>query len=278
MEPILKRTVNEWIGFGAEVLSPKVERPRLESELLLSHDLGEERIWLHAHANDSRGTNRFEEWLERRASGEPLEYLIGEAGFYGELFHVNHGVLIPRPETELLIDHTAELIAKYSIQTLAEIGVGSGIISIMLAKKFPNMKIIATDISDAALLLSEKNVRRHGMEKQITLVKSNLLDQITESIDAIVSNPPYIADDFVLPENVRHEPDDALFGGEVGDEILQKIIRIGFERKVKFIACEMGYDQKEKINCFSEENDFGTPEFYSDLAGHDRGFVIKVKG
>lgn len=275
LESLLKKTVKEWIEFGVDLLSSKVERPRLECEVLLSHDLDVERIWLHAHENDSRGTNCFENWIYRRAAGEPLEYLTGVVSFYGEMFHVNHGVLIPRPETELLIEHVGELIEKHRIQTLAEIGVGSGIISIMLAKKFPQLKIIATDISDAALLLSEKNIAFHGVEKQITLLKSNLLDVVENTIDAIVSNPPYIADDFALPDNVKHEPEKALFGGVVGDEILKEIIDLGLERNVKFIACEMGYDQRDRIKNHTLKSKINVPEFYRDLAGLDRGFVIE---
>lgn len=233
---------------------------------------------MHAHENDSRGTNRFEQWVQKRASGEPLEYLIKVVSFYGELFHVNHGVLIPRPETELLIDYVSPLIEKYPINTLAEIGVGSGVVSIMLAKKFPHLKIIATDISEDALRLAEKNITLHGVKNQIRLLHSNLLDDVTDSIDALVSNPPYIANDFVLPENVRYEPEEALFGGAVGDELLREIIDLGLERNVKFMACEMGYDQKEKIDQYiMQKSTRFAVKFYQDMAGLDRGFVFTAQ-
>lgn len=267
-------TISAILAKAASELKEVAERPQLEAEILLAHDLKKERIWLHAHGNDSCETKEFNSWIERRRQHEPVEYITGEAGFYGEMFHVNHGVLIPRPETELLVDQAALAIEKLQIENIVEIGVGSGVISIMLARKFPHLQIIATDINDKAIALAQKNAHYHQVENQISFVQTSLLDGITDKMEGIVSNPPYIADDFVLPENVRHEPENALFGGQAGDEMLKRIIDLSVEKDVKFLACEMGYDQRQRIDSYSKEKRLQKPRFYKDLAQIDRGFVI----
>ena len=255
------------------------ERPQFEAQLLLSHHLGCDRIYLITHDNDEvRDMDSFKSLILRRADNEPYEYIVGSASFYDIHLQVEAGVLIPRPETEILIDLVADIIDKESITQIAEIGIGSGAISIVLARKFPNLNIIATDICDMPLEVATKNIIEFGLENQIRLIKSNLIDEVTQPIELVVSNPPYIAEDFILESNVvDYEPKEALFGGRVGDELLKQIIVDVKQRGIKYLVCEMGYDQKEPIEKFV--NDIGVKyiEFYQDLAGFDRGFLIEFE-
>ena len=135
---------------------------------------------------------------------------------------------------------------------------------------------MATDISDDALQLAQKNIARYGLSERITLVKTNLMDRIADiTAEMVVSNPPYIAADFKLERNVsEYEPHAALFGGKVGDELLRQIIIDSKERNVKWLACEMGYDQRESMQ--ESVNEIGVKyiKFYQDLAGLDRGFIL----
>jgi len=184
-------------------------------------------------------------------------------------------VLIPRPETEILIDLVAEIIAKEQIISIAEIGVGSGAISVVLARKFPKLRIVATDICDTPLVVARHNAQTFGVEDRLSLVKSNLLDEVEEDVELVVSNPPYIAEDFILASNVvDYEPKEALFGGCQGDELLKQIVLDVQKRGTKYLACEMGYDQKESMEQFFKQIGVKSYNFYQDLAGFDRGFVI----
>ena len=269
-------TINESIKWGAVQLEESCERPHYESELLLAHHLKKDRMFLITHASDTiEELDGFEKLVERRAKHEPYEYIVGSASFYDIHLSVEPGVLIPRPETEILIDLVAEIIEKEQFTRIAEIGVGSGAISVVLARKFPKLKIKATDICDTPLKVAETNRETFGLKDQIELRKSNLIDEINEDIELVVSNPPYIAEDFLLKSNVvDYEPKEALFGGRVGDELLKQIIVDVKAKGIKYLACEMGYDQKEPLQAFVNEIGVKSIQFYKDLAGFDRGFII----
>jgi len=269
-------TINESIKWGAVQLEERCERPHYESELLLAHHLQKDRMFLITHASDKvEELDSFEKLISRRAKHEPYEYIVGAASFYDIHLAVEAGVLIPRPETEILIDLVAEIIEKEKIIRIAEIGVGSGAISVVLARKFPSLKVIATDICDTPLKVAGKNRDTFGLQEQIKLRKSNLIDEVSEEIELVVSNPPYIAEDFLLKSNVvDYEPKEALFGGRVGDELLKQIIVDVKAKGIKYLACEMGYDQKEPLQAFVNEIGVKSIQFYKDLAGFDRGFII----
>ncbi len=272
-------TIKEGLSWAKEALQEACERPAFEAELILAHHLGEDRTYLLTHETERiSDADTYKKLIQRRAKHEPYEYIVGSASFYDIHLEVEQGVLIPRPETEILIDMVAEIIEQENITKVAEIGVGSGAISIVLARKFPDMKIIATDISDIPLNVAAKNIETFGVNDQIELRRSNLLDEVPESIELVVSNPPYIAEDFLLASNViDYEPKEALFGGSVGDELLKQIILDVKERGTKYLACEMGYDQKEPIQDFVNKIGVKYIKFYKDLAGFDRGFIIQFK-
>ncbi len=270
-------TIIQSIKWAAAELEESCERPLYEAELLLAYHLKQDRIFLIIHTADVlEDLEGFEKLVARRAKHEPYEYIAGTASFYDIHLEVESGVLIPRPETEILIDLVAEIIEREEITGIAEIGVGSGAISVVLARKFPELKIIATDICDTPLKVAAKNRDRFGLQDQIELRKSNLIDEIDEEIELVVSNPPYIAEDFLLKSNVvDYEPKEALFGGRVGDELLKQIIVDVKAKGCKYLACEMGYDQKEPLQAFVNKIGVKSIGFYKDLAEFDRGFVIE---
>ena len=273
----IEMTIKEGLSWAREQLQEACERPAFEAELLLAYHLGQDRTYLFLHDMDNfTDVDDFKALIQRRAAHEPYEYIVGSASFYDIHLEVEEGVLIPRPETEILIDLVAEIIEKENITSIAEIGVGSGAISIVLARKFPKLHIIATDICDTPLKVAGKNIETFGLSQQIELRKSNLIDEVSESLELVVSNPPYIAEDFLLESNViDYEPKEALFGGSVGDELLKQIILDVRDKGVKYLACEMGYDQKEPLQGFVNEIGVEYIKFYKDLAGFDRGFIIK---
>ena len=269
--------IKEALAWAKEKLSDACERPQFEAELLLAYHLEQDRRYLITHENDLvDNIENFQNLIERRAANEPYEYIVGSASFYDIHLEVEEGVLIPRPETEILIDLVSDIIEKENITKIAEIGVGSGAISVVLARKFPKLHIIATDICDTPLKVAGKNIDIFALNAQIELRKSNLIDEISEEIELLVSNPPYIAEGCLLESNVvDYEPKEALFGGRVGDELLKQIILDVKARDIKYLACEMGYDQKESLQVFVNEIGVKSIEFYKDLAGFDRGFVIE---
>jgi len=273
----IKMTNSEALSWGSAQLKETCERPQYEAELLLAYHLKKDRMYLITHDDEAlEDVEGYEALVERRAKHEPYEYIVGEASFYDIHLAVEEGVLIPRSETEILIDLVADIIEKENITSIAEIGVGTGAISIVLARKFPALQCVATDICDAPLRVAQKNIETFGLEKQITLRKSNLIDEVSEPVELVVSNPPYIAEDFLLESNVvDYEPKEALFGGRVGDELLKQIILDVKARDVRWLACEMGYDQKEPLQAFVKEVGVKSIQFYQDLAGFDRGFVIE---
>ena len=269
-------TIKKVLAKAEQQLQNICQRPRFEAELLLAYHLNRNRTYLHAFDNREVGEiESFNALVARRANHEPYEYLVGEASFYDIELNVESGVLIPRPETEILIDLVAEIIERESITSIAVIGVGSGAISVVLARKFPHLNIIATDICDTPIKVSRSNIEKYKVQDRVTVIKSSILDEVKEPLELVVSNPPYIAEDFMLESNVvDYEPKEALFGGVVGDELLKEIVLDVQARGIKYLACEMGYDQKEPMIAFFKEIGVKSYHFYKDLAEFDRGFVI----
>jgi len=248
--------------------------PNKEARILLSHYLKKDQIWLLTHENDKINHNEYQGLVNRRLKNEPIEYITNSVNFYSKEFFVDKRVLIPRPETELLIDEVVSTCKGLNAPSIVEIGTGSGVISIILALSLPKSKIIAGDISEDALIVAKINAKKYNVEDRITFVKSDLLEDIDiENFDVLVSNPPYIANDESLHVGLSYEPDLALFGGKNGDEILKKIFDLAIFRKVSYLACEMGYDQKNNVKSFVKDC---KTTFYKDLAGLDRGFIIKI--
>ncbi len=272
-----KYIVKDVLADITRTLKPFIERASREAQLLLMMHLGVDELWLLTNQNSQvRDTDILYEWVERRAKNEPLEYITNRVSFYSQEFYIAPGALIPRPETELLIDEVLKNAPYRDAEiTFAEVGVGSGIISILLAQHFKNAKFIAVDISPDALKIAKINIEKFKMQDRIELRLGSLLEPVSEHIDYLVSNPPYIANEVVLESNLSYEPQNALFGGNIGDEIIQNLLVQVLKRNINFFTCEMGYDQKDKIQTYLKNTDFDCLEFYKDYSDFDRGFTLK---
>jgi len=270
--------VHELLKSITNSLSSNIPRASREAQLLLMSHLNVDELWLITNQNTQvQNVEKLLEWVERRAKNEPFEYITNTVSFYSENFYIAPGALIPRPETEILIDEVLKYVndSKLKIQ-FVEVGVGSGIISIMLAKKFPNSKIIAVDISEDALAIAQENIKRFGLESRIELRLGSLLDVVNEKIDYLVSNPPYIENGVSLESNLDYEPQNALYGGKIGDEIIKSLLDEVLKREIKFFSCEMGYDQKDKISSYLKDTKIKHLNFYKDYADFDRGFTLRL--
>src|SRR6266513_4621708 len=208
----------------------KIENPRLNAEHLLAHALGQTRMDIYLEFE--RTLNEAElvplrELVKRRAEGEPLQHLLGTVEFCGHTFLCDKRALVPRPETEQLVEL---LISKCQFSNprfrMVDVGTGSGVIVLTLAREFSEADIFAVDISEEALALALENAERLGLNDHIRFEKSNLLRDIKGTFDLIVANLPYIAaqDRHILPREVLHDPDVALFSGARGDELVRELI------------------------------------------------------
>ena len=272
-----KQIVKEYSRYLKEV----THIPQKEVEILILHLVQQNTIWLHLNYDkECLIEKELEKLVKKRATNYPLEYITSRASFYGEVFNVRDGVLIPRPETEILIERAEVILKEIQKPKVLEIGVGSGIISVMLAILIPEIEIIAVDINDKALELARSNAKKHNVENKITFIKSDLFENVPEiNFDMVISNPPYIADNYKLPLNVKYEPSNALFGGNIGDELLKDIIVQTKERDIKYLLCEMGYDQKSPLTKYINDilSSFKSLEFYKDYDKFDRGFTLTYK-
>lgn len=253
-----------------------IPRAPREAQLLFMHHYKVDELWLLG--NQKKEVEVSEEFfakVQRRAKNEPFEYITNSASFYSLNFYVDSRVLIPRPETELLIDEVFKRVPQDANLNFVEVGTGSGIISIMLALHLKNASFVAIDISQDALEVAKINIAKFSLEDRIELRCASLLDGYEGHIDYLVSNPPYIANDAPLESNLSYEPQNALFGGEVGDELLKELLDEALSRDISFITCEMGYDQKDKIRKYLEFKTFKSLEFYKDLSDFDRGFTVE---
>jgi release factor glutamine methyltransferase len=246
--------------------------PRAEAEWLLRTFLGRERAHLLAHAEeaiDSSSANSARDWFARRRSGVPVSYITGRREFYGVALRVTPDVLIPRPETELLVELALERIPQASAARVLELGTGSGAIALALAKERPGLKIIATDISEAALAVARRNAREHGAA--IDFVRSDWFETLgLERFDLIVSNPPYVAagDSHLERGDVRFEPRLALVGGEDGLTHVRRIAKQARERLSSggWLLMEHGYDQRDRCIELFREFGYADVEDFDDLA------------
>jgi release factor glutamine methyltransferase len=229
------------------------------------------------HPSDDIGFdhwNSYYELLERRYRGEPIQYITGEAEFYGLPFRVTPDVLIPRPETEHLVEKVVELAAGFQSPRIVDIGTGSGAIAVILAHKLPSTQITAIDLSVTALAIAQENARGNGVD--FRFLQGDLLAPVAnEKFDIVVSNPPYVpeTDRPTLSVEVRdYEPSLALFAGPDGLVIYRRLIPQAFAALVPggYIALEIGYNQSEAIHQLLASSRFHNIEFLPDLQGIPR--------
>jgi len=256
---------------------PHRDRARQDAETLLLHLLGKDKAWLMAHLDEELAEDkaiRYAELLERRYKGEPIQYIIGETEFYGLPFHVTRDVLIPRPETEHLVEKVLSLAVRFPATRIVDVGTGSGAIAVTLAHKLPQARITAVDLSARALAVAEGNAKRNGVD--LRFLEGDLLAPVAEErFDIVVSNPPYVAatDRDTLSVEVReYEPALALFAGDDGLEVFRRLIPAAFAVLVPggFLLLEIGFGQSPIIAALIASAGFAQIEFTPDLQGIPR--------
>jgi release factor glutamine methyltransferase len=255
---------------------PHPDRARRDAEALLLHLTGKNRAWMLAHESDDFGgcvAIQYASLLERRLAGEPIQYITGEAEFYGLPFRVTPHVLIPRPETEHLVETVIALCRGMERPRIVDVGTGSGAIAVGLAHELPQAQVTATDLSDAAIEIAQENAARNGLAGRIRLVQGDLLGPFAgQQFDVVASNPPYVstADRATLAVEVReHEPAMALFAGADGMTMYRRLIPQAAAVLVTggHIVLEIGYDQKQAIGNLLAESGYQEVEFVPDLQG-----------
>jgi release factor glutamine methyltransferase len=227
---------------------------RRDAELLLMRVVGRDRAWMMTHADAELTTeqiSRFEKWVARRARQEPVQYIVGETEFYGLTLRVTSAVLIPRPETEHLVEAVLARVGRDAAVRICDVGTGSGAIAVALAHALPLARVMAVDLSAAALDVARENAERHGVAERVRLVESDLLHAVRgERFDVVVSNPPYVAEGEVLEAQVReYEPREALFAGPTGMEIYPRLIPEAWEVLAPggWLLMEIGHGQREAL-------------------------------
>ncbi|GBD35815.1 Release factor glutamine methyltransferase [bacterium HR36] len=233
------------------------ETPRLDAEVLLAHAQGCRRIDLYTRFDEPASEevrDRFRQLVRQRAEGCPVAYLVGRKEFFSLEFEVDPAVLIPRPSTETLVAESINRLRAWAEPTILDVGTGSGNIAVTLAKYLPTARITAVDISAAALGLAQRNAERHAVADRITFLHGDLFTPLPchASFDAIVSNPPYIADEELphLPIGVRqYEPEIAYRGGPGGLTVVERLIRqaADFLRPSGYLLLEIGAAQEQPV-------------------------------
>jgi release factor glutamine methyltransferase len=254
-----------------------IDKPRLNAEHLLAHSLGRKRLDIYLEferdlAEPELGPLR--ELVRRRAQKEPLQHLLGTVEFCGNIFLCDKRALVPRPETEELVEFLdPEIRGQKSEVRIIDVGTGSGVIALSLAQKFPEAKIIATDISDDALLLAHENAVRFGIAR-VQFLKSDLLEKVDGKFHIIVANLPYVSRydrDQLAPEVLR-DPEVALFAGEKGDEIIRRLIETApsYLSTGGLLALEIGLGQEPTLIDLLRDKNYGDIEAKNDYSGRTR--------
>lgn len=262
---------------GQQRLSSHVDQPALEAELLLSFVLQKTRTYLltwPAEVCTQADQVQFETFIAKRHAGEPIAYLLAEKAFWDIHLTVTPDVLIPRPETEVLVEAALSILADCPQAQVADLGTGSGAIACALANARPTWSLLATDASDRALQLAKSNATRLALNN-ITFAKGHWCDALPDRVfDLILSNPPYIAanDEHLLLGDVRFEPQTALVSGADGLEAIRDIIQHApaYLTSGGFLLLEHGFLQGELVRQILTKKGFREIKTLQDLSGHDR--------
>ena len=277
-------TLAEAINNAATLLSTAgITNARLDAEVLLSHIIMKDRVWLITHRDDVLDDNHqreFADVIQRRTRREPLQHIIGNQEFWGLEFIVSPDVLIPRPETEFIIEAALAIVQDRNTPVrIIDLCTGSGCIAVSLAKELTAARVIATDASEKALAVARENTRRHGVSEHIRFLLGDLFEPLEEldirgQIDIIVSNPPYVqAGDLstLQPEVRDYEPEMALIAGPEGTEMAKRIIQHAPEylKKNGALIMEMGLGQAEALTRMVEATGaYGNPELREGPGGN----------
>jgi release factor glutamine methyltransferase len=267
-------TIRRVLKHAAAQLEPSATAAR-DAELLLMRTLSKDRAWLLTHQQDFVPTEQqaqFDNWIARRQQHEPIQHILGEQEFFGLTLRVTPDVLIPRPETEHLVEAALERLPKEAPLRIADIGTGSGAIAVALAHALPQARIVALDISPAALEVAAANAKTHNVAERIEFRESDLLAATQgDTYDAIVSNPPYVSTNEELEKQVRdYEPHTALYAGATGLDIYRRLIPQA-KAALKpngWLLMEIGHGQRYALTNLLQ--DWTEVEFLNDLQGIPR--------
>jgi release factor glutamine methyltransferase len=262
-----------------------VDTPQLDAEVILSHILGKDRMYLHLNRDKVLSEPKISDFfsmIERRKNHEPVQYIVGSQEFMGLDFMVKEGVLVPRGDTEILVEETLKLLEKVQNPVVVDVGCGSGAISVSIAKLKEDTKVYALDIENMPIEVTRINAEKNGVENRVKVIKSDMLKELYKGleggVDAIISNPPYIKDSVIphLMEEVKDfEPYSALSGGEDGLYFYREITKqsLAFLKKDGIIAYEIGHDQRDEVITILRDNGFYGIICIKDFAGHDRVII-----
>jgi release factor glutamine methyltransferase len=290
-ESLTATTVREALQAGERVLRRAgVESARLDAELLLGNALAAERKELYLRLDrplDEDARRRFEDLLLRRGRREPLAYILGEKEFWSLDFVVTPDVLVPRPETELLVETGLNILARRRAGArVLELGTGSGAVAVSLAKERSDLAIHATDLSPAALKIARLNAKRHGVAPRIEFLAGDLFEPVggaKAGFELVVFNPPYIAAremDHLPPEVREWEPKLALFGGVDGLDFYRRIVREAPLHLAEdgVVALEIGAGMAQAVAAvFADAGRYKTLAVHRDLAGRDRVVTAQLR-
>ncbi|MCT4566243.1 MAG: peptide chain release factor N(5)-glutamine methyltransferase [Maledivibacter sp.] len=284
-------TIHKALQEASKKLEHKAGTPLLDAQVILCHVLRVDRLYLIVNKErvlTNEEICKYNGMIEKRLYGVPVQYIIGRQEFMGLDFYVEEGVLIPRPDTEILIEKVLDSIDKESICSIVDIGTGSGAITITLAKYIRNSHVYSIDISKKALDIARRNAEEHDMLPKISFLNGSLFDPLSNMgiegrIDVLVSNPPYIPTDDI--ENLqievsKFEPRIALDGGKDGLDFYKEIINRApkYLRQGGFMALEVGHDQARRVmELMEEKNRYIDIEITKDLAGIERVVSGKIK-
>lgn len=283
------QTIQELLSEGIKSLKEAgIESYILEAQLLLGKVINKDRLFIMVNKDykvSDEEKRQYLKLIDIRKKRMPIKYILGTCEFMGIPFKIKEGVLIPRPDTEILVEKSIETIKKNNYKNITDVCCGSGIIGISIASFIDNVNIDCFDIEDIPLEVSKENIKLNNLEEKVKVFKSNLLEDAIKSskkYDMIVSNPPYIKKREIknLMEDVKnYEPHIALDGGEDGLYFYKEILKQSKSllNPGGAIAFEIGYDQKEEVSCILESNEFINIECYKDLAGLDRVIIGMLK-
>lgn len=283
-------TIGGAIAWGTSLLDESdaipADRSRADATLLLRHVLEIPHAEMYAYRErplTALQTEAFNAQIQQRLRGVPIQYIVGEQEFFGLPFHVTPDVLIPRPETEHLVEAAIARLRHFPTARIADVGTGSGAIAVTLAHSLPKAEVVALDISTAALAVAAENAQRNGVAARVRFIESDLLGAVAnQHFDAIVSNPPYVAESerkSLAAEVREHEPAQALFAGPTGLEMYRRLIPDAFPLLVSggWLVMEIGQGQRNAIRALLDDKNWDAVEFLPDLQGIPRVAVARKR-
>ena len=274
-------TIRRLLSWSKDYLDSKaIPSPRLEAELLLCQALKLRRLDLYLDIDRPLSADElaaYRDLIKRRAAGEPMAYILGVREFYGRDFQVNPAVLIPRPETEILVEQALRLAAPEAL--VVELGVGSGCVLVSLLAERADLKGLGGDLSRAALSVAQSNASEHGVAGRLQLFQGDLLAAVPAGVQLIIMNPPYIDPTAELEPDVRnHEPHLALFADKAGMATIERLLpqAAALLAPGGHLLMEVGFDQRNKVESLLDlKRGLRVIEWHKDIAGHDRAVVLE---